>query len=182
MRLTSFASLTFLTALFGCGAANTQPDLSVVAHEIGSTTPEHREMGERVLQSRARRRAMVLAASGAEVRLIEEDGALRVESGVLGATSRTTPQDAIAALHRALSRELESGLDQVLAEPGRSIWREERQRYRDGTRYPDALECQVDGGRAVVMTPMGDEIVLVLEGSAWRVETMRAADEASESP
>lgn len=172
MRL-SLALLAHV-ALVGCGAAHARPDLDDVANEIGSASPEHIEMAARVRQSTPMTRAEVHLSSGADVRLVEEDGALRIESGVLGATAHRTPQDAIAALHRALTRELESGLDQVLAEPGRSAWREERERYRDGTRYPEALECNIDEGHAIATTPMGDAIELVREGNAWRVVTMHA--------
>lgn len=175
-------ALSLLAAAFlGCATTHARPDLGALAAEIGTSTPEHAEMGRRVLQGEVRMRANVRLSSGAEVLLVEEDGALHIAHGVLGATTSQTPQDAIAALHRALNRELETGLDHVLAEPARSAWREERERYRDGTRYPDALECNVDGGHAIAVTPMGDEIELVLEGSSWRVLQMRAPnDETSE--
>jgi hypothetical protein len=170
----SSPALLALIALVGCGAAHPRPDLEAVAREIGSASPEHVEMAGRVRRSTSAARALVHLSSGAEVQLVEEDGALRIASGVLGASSTATPEEAIAALHRALNRELESGLDQVLAEPARSAWREERERYRDGTRFPEALECTVDEGHALATTPLGDEIELVREGNAWRVVGMHA--------
>ena len=175
-------ALSLLAAVFlGCAPTHTRPNLDALAAEIGTSTSEHVEMGQRVRHGEVRMRADVRLSSGAEVGLVEEDGALHIAHGVLGATASQTPQDAIAALHRALNRELETGLDHVLAEPARSAWREERERYRDGTRYPEALECNVDGGHAIAVTPMGDEIELVLEGSSWRVLQMRAPnDEMSE--
>ena len=166
-------------ALLGCATTPTRPDLDALGAQIGTSTPEHVEMGQRVLRGEVRMRADVQLSSGAEVRLVEEEGALHIAHGVLGATTSQTPQEAIAALHRALNRELETGLDHVLAEPARSAWREERERYRDGTRYPEALECNVDGGHAIAVTPMGDEIELVLEGGSWRVLQMHAPNEAT---
>ncbi len=180
MRLPHALSL-LVTIIVGCATTHARPNLDAIASAIGTSTAEHAEMGERVRVGEVRMRADVRLSSGAEVRLVEEDGALHIAHGVLGATATRTPQDAIAALHRALTRELETGLDHVLAEPARSAWREERERYRDGTRYPEALPCTVDGGHAIATTPMGDEIELVLEGSNWRVLQMRAPnDETSE--
>lgn len=171
-------ALSLLAAtLLGCATTPPRPDLDALAAQIGMSTPEHVEMGQRVLGGEVRMRADVQLSSGAEVRLVEEEGALHIAHGVLGATTSQTPQEAIAALHRALNRELETGLDHVLAEPARSAWREERERYRDGTRYPEALECNVDGGHAIAVTPMGDEIELVLEGSSWRVLQMHAPNQ-----
>jgi len=170
----------FAATLLGCATTHARPDLAALADMIGTATPEHAEMGLRVRQGEVRLRADVRLSSGAEVHLVEEEGALHIDHGVLGASASQTPQDAIAELHRALSRELETGLDHVLAEPARSAWREERERYRDGTRYPEALECNVDGGHAIAMTPMGDQIELVLEGSSWRVLHMRAPNDVPE--
>lgn len=168
--------------ILGCATVHARPDLDALAGEISTSTPEHIEMRERVRVGEVRMRADVRLSSGAEVRLVEEDGALHIAHGVLGATSTQSPQEAIAALHRALSRELETGLDQMLAEPTRSAWREERERYRDGTRYPEALECSIDGGHAIATTPMGDEIELVREGSSWRVLQMRAPNDETSEP
>jgi hypothetical protein len=108
--------------------------------------------------------------------LVREDGALRVASGVLGVPSLDTPERAIAALHRALARELEMGVGGLLADPERSAWFEERSRYLDGTATPESLDVRVEGDRARATTPLGDEIVLVREGDTWRVLSMRAAD------
>jgi hypothetical protein len=107
--------------------------------------------------------------------LVEEEGAFHVESGVLGVAALDTPERAIAALHRALAREIVLGAGALLAEESRRAWLEEWVRYRDGTASPDALEVRVEGDRATTTTPLGDEIVLVREGAEWRVVSMRAA-------
>lgn len=109
------------------------------------------------------------------VLLVEEDGVYRVEAGILGVPSLDTPERAIASLHRALVREVSLGPGSLLASTERRTWLEERERYRDGTADPDALDVRVEGDRAMATTPLGDEIVLVREGGDWRVQSMRAA-------
>ncbi len=107
--------------------------------------------------------------------LVEENGRFLVEAGILGLPSLDTPERAIASLHRALVREVSLGPGSLLASSERRVWLEERERYRDGTADPEALDVRVEGERAVATTPLGDEIVLVREGGDWRVLSMRAA-------
>lgn len=114
-------------------------------------------------------------AGARTVVLVEENGELRVDSGILGLPALDTPERAIAALHRALTREIGLGVGPLLAEAQRRAWLEERARYRDGTSEPEALDVRVDGDGAVATTPLGDEIRLVREGGEWRVVSMRAA-------
>lgn len=143
------------------------------------TQPELEALGEAVRTGPMEERALVELAGPEGPRtvvLVREDGALRVASGVLGVPSLDTPERAIAALHRALVRELEQGVGSLLAEPERSAWLEERSRYRDGTAEPESLDVRIQGDRARTVTPLGDEIVLVREGGDWRVLTIRAAD------
>lgn len=109
------------------------------------------------------------------VLLVEEGGVFRVEAGILGVPALDTPERAIASLHRALAREVALGPGSLLASSERRTWLDERERYRDGTEDPDALDVRVEGDRASAMTPLGDEIVLVREGGDWRVLSMRAA-------
>jgi len=148
---------------------------SVTAHSAN----ERRELADAIDRARPERRALVtLGGEEGTVRalvLVEEDGALRVEAGVLGVPSLDTPERAIAALHRALAREISLGPGALLVEEERRAWLEERVRYRDGTASPDALDVRVQGDSATATTPLGDEIVLLREGAEWRVATMRAA-------
>jgi hypothetical protein len=43
----------------------------------------------------------------------------------------------------------------------------------EATTDPDALRVQVEGERALVVTPEGVEIELALEGEEWRVVDVR---------
>ncbi len=140
---------------------------------------ERRALADALEAARLERSAYAtLEADGGDSRvvvLVEEEGAFHVESGVLGVAALDTPERAIAALHRALAREIVLGAGALLAEESRRAWLDEWVRYRDGTASPDALEVRVEGDRATTTTPLGDEIVLVREGAEWRVVSMRAA-------
>jgi hypothetical protein len=140
---------------------------------------ERRELADALDRAPLERRALVtVGGEGGAVRslvLVEEDGAFRVEAGILGVPSLDTPERAIAALHRALAREISLGPGALLVEEERRAWLEERMRYRDGTASPEALDVRVEGDSATATTPLGDEIVLLREGAEWRVASMRAA-------
>jgi hypothetical protein len=188
-----------LTTLVGCGGAPEDPaatrtaladalarhDRAAIAalrqRPAGPGAGDEAELaalGEAIRTAPFEERALVDLAGPEGTRtvvLVRENGALRVASGILGVPSLDTPERAIAALHRALVRELEQGVGGVLAEPERSAWVEERSRYRDGTAEPDSLDVRIDGDRAHTITPLGDEIVLVREGGDWRVLSLRAA-------
>jgi hypothetical protein len=142
-------------------------------------TEERRELADAIEAGPLERRALVtLHGEGGASRalvLVEEEGGFRVESGVLGVPALDTPERAIAALHRALAREITLGPGALLVEDERRAWLEERTRYRDGTASPEALDVRVEGDHATATTPLGDEIVLLREGAEWRVASMRAA-------
>ncbi len=145
----------------------------------GADARERRALADELERAPLTRRAFVTLApveGDAQVAiLVEEEGALRVEAGILGVPALDSPARAIAALHRALERELALGPGALLAEPERRAWVEERERYRDGTAAPSALDVRVEGDRAWTTTPLGDAIELVREGSEWRLASMRAA-------
>ncbi len=186
-----FASLFALSAA-GCGAGAPGPEttLRAVAADLRRDVPagadaptdnthaERRELASALEATTLERRALVTLpgrdGGTRSVILVEENGAMRVEAGVLGVSALDTPERAIAALHRALGRELTLGPGVLLVESQRRSWLEERTRYRDGTASPDALDVRVDGDHATALTPLGDQIELVREGAEWRVSSMRA--------
>jgi hypothetical protein len=199
LRLATLLSCGVLT---GCGGATVGPEATVArvadALERGDRTAvaetrggasrasalaaeppsaELRALGAALRVAPVERRSIVTLASTEGPRtvvLVQEGGELRFEAGVLGLSALDTPARAIAALHRALDRELSEGVGGLLSEAERRAWAEERRRYRDGTADPEALDVREDGDRAIAVTPLGDEIVLVREGSEWRVASMRA--------
>ncbi|MFO0710982.1 MAG: hypothetical protein U0353_14140 [Sandaracinus sp.] len=176
----------------GCAAEVSSPATALresatslrAASEGGDEAPtsrtalERRELADALEHAAIERRALATIAGdeGAlrTVVLVEEGGLLRVEAGILGLAALDTPERAIAALHRALSREIDSGPGALFTEEERRLWLEERTRYRDGTAQPDALDVRVNGDEARALTPLGDEIVLRREGAEWRVSSMRA--------
>lgn len=184
----------FVASAFLGGCARTEPGPEVALRETtarlrdateGGELPteraadERRELAEALDRAPLERRALVtVGGDEGAVRallLVEEDGAFRVEAGVLGVPTLDTPERAIAALHRALAREIALGPGGLLVEEERRVWLEERLRYRDGTASPEALDVRVEGDSATATTPLGDEIVLLREGAEWRVASMRAA-------
>lgn len=186
--------LLSMLLLAGCGAAPAGPEVTlretaaqlredvVVTDEdppTRRTNVERQQLAAGLESARVERRALVtlpgVEGSTRSVVLVEEEGGMRVEAGVLGVPTLDTPERAIAALHRAIGRELALGPGVLLVEVQRRAWLEERMRYRDGTASPDSLDVRVEGDRATAVTPLGDEIVLVREGAEWRVSSMRAA-------
>lgn len=185
------ASLTTV----GCGGAAIGPEVTLraTASELRAaaaeaepadaspthrTNAERRELADALDAARLERRALV-TLPGAEgntrsVVLVEEEGGMRVEAGVLGIPALDTPERAIAALHRALARELSLGSGVLLMETERLAWIEELTRYRDGTASPESLDVRVEGDRASTVTPLGDRIILVREGAEWRIASMQA--------
>lgn len=175
----------------GCGAGQEPPSARASLRETAASlrapdpqverpiaTAERAALADALEQAPLERRAIAsLPSADGQARavvLVEEGGTLRVEAGVLGVPALDTPERAIAALHRALVRELSLGPGLLLVESERRPWLEERARYRDGTASPEALEVRREADRAVAITPLGDEIVLEREGLEWRVVSMRA--------
>jgi hypothetical protein len=126
----------------------------------------------RALASSAERveaRARVPLRSGETVVLVLEDGAWRIDGGVLDAAGLGSPLDAVAAFRRALMRRDLDGIERVLARQTRAEWEEEVRRLVDATADPDDLEIEVQGNRAQVRTTGGGSIELVRESGEWRV-------------
>lgn len=136
---------------------------------------ELRDVGQSVLRTadRAGVRATVRLASGEQVRLVLEDGAWRIEGGVLDAVALTTPLDAVGAFRRALLRRDLPGLERVLARQTHAEWQDEIRRLLEATADPDDLEVELEGNRARVRTTGGGAIELVRESGEWHVVDVR---------
>jgi predicted nucleotidyltransferase len=101
--------------------------------------------------------------------LVLEDGAWRIDGGVLDAAGLGSPLDAVAAFRRALMRRDLDGIERVLSRQTRAEWEEEVRRLVDATADPDDLEIEVQGNRAHVRTTGGGSIELIRESGEWRV-------------
>lgn len=148
----------------------------------GRTEREHAELmaqnaselasqGE-VLASAAERveaTARVPLRSGETVVLVLEDGAWRIDGGVLDAAGLGTPLDAVAAFRRALMRRDLDGIERVLSRQTRAEWEEEVRRLVEATAAPDDLDIEVQGNRAHVRMTGGGSIELVRESGEWRI-------------
>lgn len=182
-------SVLLALALSACGASARElgPERAIadLARSLRAGAGDDADGRERLALADELERAPVRRIARITLRS-EEDGArevsvalegerFRVEAGVLGAPLLDTPEQAIAALHRALVREIALGPGSLLSDDERGDWLEERERYRDGTALPEALDVRLDGDSASVTTPLGDAIELVREGREWRVRSMRAA-------
>ena len=133
--------------------------------------------GELALQGRAlassaervEARARVALRRGETVVLVLEDGAWRIDGGVLDAAGLGSPLDAVAAFRRALMRRDLDGIERVLSRQTRAEWEEEVRRLVEATADPDDLEIEVQGNRAHVRTTGGGSIELIRESGEWRV-------------
>lgn len=118
---------------------------------------------------RAEARARVSLRSGETVVLVLEDGAWRIDGGVLDAAGLGSPLDAVAAFRRALMRRDLDGIERVLSRQTRAEWEEEVRRLVEATADPDDLEIEVQGNRAHVRTTGGGSIELIRESGEWRI-------------
>jgi ketosteroid isomerase-like protein len=140
---------------------------------VTANAAELRDQGE-ALERAARTdameaRARVPLASGETVVLVLEDGRWRIDGGLLDAAGLGTPQDAVAALRRALMRRDLPGVERVLSRQTRAEWEEEVRRVVESTEDVDDLEVEIQGNRARVRTTGGGSIELVRESGEWRV-------------
>ena len=113
--------------------------------------------------------ARVVLQSGEMLVLVLEDGAWRIDGGVLDAAGLATPMDAVAALRRALMRRDLPGIERVLSRQTRAEWEEEVRRVVESTEDGDDLEVEIQGNHARVRTTGGGSIELVRESGEWRV-------------
>lgn len=93
----------------------------------------------------------------------------RIEGGVLDAPALSTPDDAIAALRRALRRRDLASLMRVLSRQTRAELQADIARIAGSTEDDLDLEIDVQGDHATVRTTGGGRIELVREGAEWRV-------------
>jgi hypothetical protein len=113
--------------------------------------------------------ARVALVDGEVVVLVLEDGAWRIDGGVLDAPGLRPPEDAVASLRRALQRRSLSGVLRVLARSTRGEVEAELARLLDATGDPSDLAIEVQGDHAEVRLTGGARIRLVRESGEWHV-------------
>ncbi len=113
--------------------------------------------------------ARLVLVDGEVVVLVLEEGAWRIDGGVLDAPGLHTPQDAVASLRRALQRRSLAGVLRVLARSTRGDVEAELTRMLDATEDPANFDLQVQGDSAEVRLTGGAHIRLVRESGEWRV-------------
>jgi len=149
------------------GGRSEEDHAALMAQNAGELAAQGRALASSA--ERVEARARVPLRSGETVVLVLEDGAWRIDGGVLDAAGLGSPLDAVAAFRRALMRRDLDGIERVLARQTRAEWEEEVRRLVDATADPDDLEIEVQGNRAQVRTTGGGSIELVRESGEWRV-------------
>ena len=132
------------------------------------------DLGRAVDRGEVRTTARVRLRSGEEVLLVLEDGGWRVDGGVLDAVGLATPEDAVAALRRALLRRDLPGLERILSRQTRAEWEAEVRRIVEATADREDLAVEIEGNRARVTTTGGGTIELVRESGEWHVVDLQA--------
>lgn len=131
--------------------------------------------------------AKALAKPGVEVRALAEvryrDGeraSLELEDGVFKIASADalpaaprTPNEALAALRKALARRSYSALVRVLSLETQSALERDWEALVLGLEDPDTLDVRVQGDRAEVQLSGGHVIKLRRELGVWRVEDLQ---------
>jgi hypothetical protein len=140
-----------------------------VAAPLADAPEQLAALADRVDAAPVEESARVYVVSGERVRVVREDGAWRIDRGLLGAAWLARPEDAVLALHDALVRARWADVAAVLASVPRAELEDEARRWIEGTRDVDALEVSVHGDTATVRTPTGGTIDLVHEGAEWRI-------------
>jgi hypothetical protein len=138
------------------------------AENRAEVTTQAQAIGARAAEPVAARARLVLR-DGEVVALVLEDGAWRLDGGVLDAPGLQTPQDAVASLRRALERRSLPGVLRVLSRATRGEAEAEVSRLLDATEDPADLDVQVQGDRAEVRLTGGALIRLVREAGEWHV-------------
>ncbi len=113
--------------------------------------------------------ARVALVGGEVVVLVLEEGAWRIDGGVLDAPGLRPPVDAVASLRRALQRRSLSGVLRVLARSTRGDVEAELARLLDATEDPSDLTVEVQGDSAEIRLTGGARIRLVRESGEWHV-------------
>jgi hypothetical protein len=114
-------------------------------------------------------RARQTLASGEVVGLVRDPEGWRVEGGVLDAAGARAPEDAVAALRRALLRRSLPAVLRLLARSTRAEVEAELERLIDATARPEALDVRIEGDDALVTLPGGGLVRLRREAGEWRV-------------
>jgi hypothetical protein len=114
-------------------------------------------------------RARLTLVGGEVVALVLEDGAWRIDGGVLDAPGLRTPEDAVASLRRALARRSLDGVLRVLSRETRGEVEAEIARFLAASEDTADLETRVEGDAAEVRLGGGARVTLVREAGAWRV-------------
>ncbi len=140
---------------------------------VGDAPEQLAVLADRAEAAPLEEHARVYLASGERVLLVREDGAWRIDRGLLGVPALASPADAVRAFHDALARARWADLAAVLASGPRAELEDEARRWLEGTRDVDALDVSVEGDTAIVRTPTGGTIDLVREGGEWRVVELR---------
>jgi hypothetical protein len=149
-------------------AGRSEPQHASLMTENGG---ELREQGQALERSASTvtARARVPLESGESVVLVLENGAWRIDGGVMDAAALSTPLDAVASFRRALMRRDLPGIERVLSRETRAEWEDQVRRMLESTADPDDLAVEIQGNRATVRTTGGGSIVLVRESGEWRV-------------
>jgi len=119
--------------------------------------------------SEVRARARLTLVDGEVVALVLEDGAWRIDGGVLDAPGLRAPEDAVAALRRALARQSLPGVLRVLSRETRADVEAEIARFLEASADAAGVETRTEGDTAEVRLGSGVRVTLVREGGAWRV-------------
>jgi hypothetical protein len=114
-------------------------------------------------------RARLTLVGGEVVVLVLEDGAWRIDGGVLDAPGLRTPEDAVASLRRALARRSLPGVLRVLSRETRGEVEAEIARFLAASEDAADLETHVEGDTAEVRLGGEARVTLVREAGAWRV-------------
>lgn len=130
-------------------------------------------LGETLARTPTDASARVALGDGGTLLLVREGESWRVDRGVLGRPALARPEDAVLALHDALTRSRIAAVLALLARTQRAELELELGRWIDGTADPEALDVSVQGESATVTTPTGERVDLVRESGEWRIVEIR---------
>lgn len=143
---------------------------------IAADRAELARLGEEVQQSLAGPRAPLVGvalADGERVTAQHDPDDWRLASPGFGPPSAAEAEDAVRALHDALSRRSLGALLAVLSARARGSLEAEMSALLEGTRDASGLSIVRTSQRATVYLPDGRQIELVRDGDAWRVDEIR---------
>jgi hypothetical protein len=137
--------------------AESRPELQARAHALAAAS------------SKVETRATVRYPDGESAGLLLEAGEFRVDTAAALPAAAHTPEQALVELRRALAARSYPALSRVLTRQSADALELQLASVVEALSRPEALEIELNGQRATVLTATGHRVQLELQDGVWKV-------------